>query len=115
MVKFKKSKIIAVVAIVASIIIIISLISVNSRPYLRVSQVTASPTGYNNKEIQVIGIVQGFSGSDFNLTEGENAILIHTSGVTVPNDVDNGLEVVVTGIFNSSLILTASQILTQCS
>ncbi|KKN00785.1 hypothetical protein LCGC14_1134340 [marine sediment metagenome] len=115
MVKYKKSKIIAVVAIVASIIIIISLLSINARPYLKVSQVTANPTNYNNREIQVIGIVQGFSGGDFNLTEGENGILVDTSGLTVPNDVDNGIEVVVTGIFNSSLILTASQILTQCS
>ncbi|KKM26874.1 hypothetical protein LCGC14_1580360 [marine sediment metagenome] len=115
MVRFKKSKIIAIVAIVASIIIIISLLSINARPYLQVSQVTANPTNYNNREIQVIGIVQGFSGGDFNLTEGENAILISTSGVIVPNDVDNGLEVVVTGIFNSSLTLTATQILTQCS
>ena len=114
-VKFKKSKIIAAVAIVASIVIIISLLSVNARPYLKVSQVTSNPTRYNNKEIQVIGIVQGFSGGDFNLTEGENAILVHTSGLVVPNDVDNGIEVVITGIFNSSLILTASQILTQCS
>ena len=115
MVKFKKSKIIAAVAIVASIVIIISLLSVNARPYLKVSQVTSNPTRYNNKEIQVIGIVQGFSGGDFNLTEGENTIFVDASGLVVPNDVDNGIEVVITGIFDSSLILTASQILTQCS
>ncbi|KKL68754.1 hypothetical protein LCGC14_2121820 [marine sediment metagenome] len=111
----KKTKIIAVVAIVASIVIIISLLSVNARPYLKVSQVTANPSRYNNKEIQVIGVVQDFSGGDFNLTEGEDAILVYTSGITVPNELVNGIEVVIKGIFNSSLILTATQILLQCS
>ncbi|HEC37435.1 MAG TPA: hypothetical protein ENI29_04305 [bacterium] len=113
--RLKKTKIIAVVAIVASIVIIISLLSVNARPYLKVSQVTANPSRYNNKEIQVIGVVQDFSGGDFNLTEGEDAILVYTSGITVPNELVNGIEVVIKGIFNSSLILTATQILLQCS
>ena len=111
----KKTKIIAVVAILASIVIIISLLSVNARPYLKVSQVAANPSRYNNKEIQVIGVVQDFSGGDFNLTEGEDTILVYTSGITVPNELVNGIEVVIKGIFNSSLILTATQILLQCS
>lgn len=111
----KKSKIIAIVSIVASIIIIVTLITVNSRPYLQVSQVVAAPSKYQNKQIQVIGIVQGFTGGNFNLTENEDSILVDVSGITVPDELENGIQVVVTGHFDSSLILTANQILTQCS
>ena len=111
----KKSKIIAIIGIVASISIIIVLVSINSRPYLNVSQVASNPSRYNNREIQVIGIVEGFSGGNFNLTENDYTILIDLNGIPVPSDLDNGIKVVVTGIFNSSLILVASQILTQCS
>jgi len=111
----KKSKIIAIIGIVASISIIIVLVSINSRPYLNVSQVASNPSRYNNREIQVIGIVEGFSGDNFNLTENDYTILIDLNGIPVPSDLDNGIKVVVTGIFNSSLILVASQILTQCS
>ena len=111
----KKSKIIAIIGIVASISIIILLVTLNSRPYLQVSQVTSQPSKYDNKEIQVIGIVQGFSGGNFNLTENEDKILIDINGITAPQDLENGMKVVITGIFNSSLILVAKQILTQCS
>jgi len=111
----KKSKIIAIIGIVASISVIIVLLSISSRPYLNVSQVTSNPSRYNNREVQVIGIVEGFSGGNFNLTENDYSILIDLNGLPVPSDLDNGIKVVVTGIFNSSLILVASQILTQCS
>jgi cytochrome c-type biogenesis protein CcmE len=113
--KMKKSKIIALVGITISIIVIIVMLTRTARPYLKVSQVALNPTKYDNKEIQVIGIVQGFAGSDFNLTEGEYSILIDINGLTPPTDLKNGIEVVVTGLFNSSLVLEANQILTQCS
>ena len=111
----KRSKLIAIGGIVISIIVIVVLLTVNSRPYLQVSQVVSSPSQYNNKEIQVIGITQGFSGGNFNLTENENSILVDMSGVSIPTDLDNGVKVVVTGIFNSSLVILATQVLTQCS
>ncbi len=113
--KMKKSKIIALAGIVISVIVIIVMLSTTARPYLKVSQVASNPPKYDNKEIQVIGIVQGFAGSDFNLTEGEYSILIDINGLSPPTDLKNGIEVVVTGLFNSSLVLVASQILTQCS
>ena len=111
----KKSKIIAIVGIVASIIIIVSLLTINSRPYLQVSKVVSNPSKYNNKEIQVIGIVEGFSGGNFNLTENNDVITVDINGISPPSDFENGVKVVVTGRFNSSLVLVASQILTQCS
>ena len=111
----KKSKLIAIGGIVVSIIVIISLISINSRPYLQVSQVVSSPSQYHNKQIQVIGIAQGFSGGDFNLTESSYSLMVDMSGIPIPTDLDNGIQVVVTGVFYSSLILVATQILTQCS
>jgi cytochrome c-type biogenesis protein CcmE len=111
----KKSRIIALAGIAISVVVIVSLIVLNSRPYLQVSQVTSNPTKYHNREIQVIGIVQGFSGGNFNLTENEQSILVDIAGLTIPNDLDNDIKVVVTGIFDSSLIITATQILTQCS
>jgi cytochrome c-type biogenesis protein CcmE len=111
----KKSKIIALAGIAISVVVIVSLIVVNSRPYLQVSQVATNPTRYHNREVQVIGIVQGFSGGNFNLTENEHSILIDINGLTIPNDLDNDVKVVVTGVFDSSLVITATQILTQCS
>ncbi|MFX1572581.1 MAG: cytochrome c maturation protein CcmE [Promethearchaeota archaeon] len=111
----KKSKIIAVIGIVASIIVIISLVTINTRPYLRVSQVAIKPSKYYNKEIQVIGIVKGFSGGNFNLTENADSITIDINGISPPNDLENGIKVVVSGRFVSSLNLVANQILTQCS
>jgi len=111
----KKSKIIALAGIVVSTIVIISLLTVNARPYLNLSKVASNPTKYDGKEIQVIGIVQGFSGGDFNLTEDEYSILIDTTDVSIPTDLKNGIEVVITGDFDDSLVLRASQILTQCS
>jgi len=113
--KMKKSKIIALAAIIISVIVIIVMLTRTSRPYLKVSQVATNPSKYDNKEIQVIGIVQGFGGSDFNLTESEYSILIDINGLTPPTDLKNGIEVVVTGLFSSSFVLVANQILTQCS
>ncbi|MFW9952486.1 MAG: cytochrome c maturation protein CcmE [Candidatus Thorarchaeota archaeon] len=111
----KKTKIIAIIAIIFSLSLIITLIVINVRPYLRVSQVVSNPTEYDNLEIQVIGFVEGFSGGNFNLTENGNKILVDISQITVPSELKNGIEIVVVGQFNISLILKASQILIQCS
>ena len=111
----KKSKIIALAGITISIIIIVVLLTQSSRPYLKVSQVASNPTKYDNKEVQIIGVVQGFAGSDFNLTESGYSIFVDLNGLTPPTDLENGIQVVVTGHFNSSLVLAASQILTECS
>ena len=113
--KMKKSKIIALAAITISVIVIIVMLTRTARPYLKVSQVASKPSKYDNKEIQVIGIVQGFAGSDFNLTESGYSIFVNINGLTPPTDLENGIEVVVTGLFTSSLVLVANQILTQCS
>lgn len=114
----KKTKIIAIVGIIASIVIIIAMVSVNARPYVRVSQVTSNPSAYDNREIQVIGIVQGYSGGDFNLADSTNlaeSIIIDISLLdSIPIELENGFEIVITGIFNSGTLI-ASQILVQCS
>ena len=114
----KKTKIIAIVGIIASIVIIIAMVSVNARPYVKVSQVTSNPSTYNNRKIQVIGIVQGYSGGDFNLADSTNladSIIIDISSLnSIPIELENGFEIVITGIFNSGSLI-ASQILVQCS
>jgi cytochrome c-type biogenesis protein CcmE len=114
-IRLKKSKIIAIAGITISIIVIIAMLTTTARPYLRVSQVVKNPSKYDNKEIQVIGIVEGYAGSDFNLTESGYSILVDINGLTPPTDLENGIEVVVTGLFSSLLVLLANQILTQCS
>jgi len=111
----KKSRIIAISGIIGAITIITVILIFNFRPYLQISQVLEDPTRYNNQEIQVIGTVEGYSGGNFNLTQGSDKILIDVSGITVPDDVVNGIEVVVMGLFNSLLFLNATQILVQCS
>lgn len=112
----KKTVIIALIGVIGSLIVIISLLSVNVRPYLNVSQVAANPSLYDNQEIQVIGIVQGYSGGNFSLNEDIYSIDIDVQYITPPSGIQNGTQVVVTGVFHSSLIkITVSQILTQCS
>lgn len=113
--RFKKSSIIAVVGVILSLIVIFIILSMNVRPYLSVSQVVANPSQYDNQEIQVIGIVDDFSGSNFYLIENNNRILVDTISVNIPDDLKNGTEVVITGIFHASLILNASLLLMQCS
>lgn len=111
----KKSRIIAISGIIGAITIITVILIFNFRPYLQISQVLDDPTRYHNQEIQVIGTVEGYSGGNFNLTQGNDKILIDVSSITVPDDVVNGIEVVVMGLFNSLLYLNATQILVQCS
>lgn len=111
----KKTKIAAIIAIVFSLSLIVILIVINIRPYLRVSQIISNPVEYDNQEIQVIGIVKGFSGGNFNLTENDDKILVDVSQITIPSELKNGIEIVVIGQFSAALILKASQILIQCS
>jgi len=111
----KRSRIIAISGIIGAITIITVILIFNFRPYLQISQVFEDPTRYHNQEIQVIGTVEGYSGGNFNLTQGNDRILIDVSTITVPDDVVNGIEVVVMGLFNSLLFLNATQILVQCS
>jgi len=111
----KRSKIIAILGIILSLGTIFIILSLNIRPYLSVTQVLTDPSRYDNQEIQIIGTVQGFSGENFNLTENDASIFILTADISIPSELRNGVKVVVMGIFDSSLILAAIQILTQCS
>ncbi len=115
MLNLKRSRIIAISGIIGAITIITVILIFNFRPYLQISQVIEDPTRYHNQEIQVIGTVEGYSGGNFNLTQGNDRILIDVSTITVTDDVVNGIEVVVMGLFNSLLFLNATQILVQCS
>lgn len=111
----KKSKIVALIGVALSAVIIIIFLTQNVRPYLNVSQVSEDPASYENKEIQVIGIVQGLTNDYLNLTEGENSLMVYTGDIIIPDVVENGLQIVITGVFSNINILAASQILTQCS
>ena len=111
----KKSKVIVVLILITSFVAIGFLLILSTRPYLTVAQVLENPSNYNNQEIEVIGIVQDYSSGNFNLTEGSYKIVIETSGITIPDDFSNGIQVVVRGVFVLSSILNANQILTQCS
>ncbi len=111
----KRSRIIAGLGIIGAISIITVILIFNFRPYLQISQVLEDPSRYHNQEIQVIGIVEGYSGGNFNLTQGNDKIFIDVSDITVPADVENGIQIVVMGWFNNLLYLNATQILVQCS
>ena len=111
----KRSRIIAGLGIIGAISIITVVLVLNFRPYLQISQVFEDPSRYHNQEIQVIGIVEGYSGGNFNLTQGNDKILIDVSTITVPDDVEEGIQIVVLGWFNNLLHLNATQILVQCS
>jgi cytochrome c-type biogenesis protein CcmE len=112
----KKTKIIAVIGMVAAVSLIIAVASLNTRPYLDVSQVVENTPAYNNKEIQVIGHVRDFSGGNFNLTTGDIVIHVNVGATALPLEMNNTIRVVVVGIFRAqTLTLEASQILSQCS
>lgn len=111
----KKSRIIAILGIIGAVTIITVVLIFNFRPYLQISQVFEDPVRYHNQEIQVIGTVEGYSGGNFNLSQDDKKILIDVSGITVPDDVVNGIQVVVMGLFNSLFYINATQILVQCS
>ncbi len=115
MLNVKRSRIVAGLGIIGAISIIIVVLILNFRPYLQISQVLEDPSRYHNPEIQVMGIVEGFSGGNFNLTQGDNTIFIDVSDITVPDDVVDGIQIVVMGRFNNLLYLNATQILVQCS
>jgi len=111
----KRSRIIAGLGIIGAVSIITVILIFNFRTYLQISQVLENPSRYHNQEIQVIGIVEGYSGGNFYLTQGNDNIYIDVSGINVPDDVEDGIQVVVMGLFNSLLFLNATQILVQCS
>ncbi len=111
----KKSKAIAMLGVVGSLAVVLIILSINMQPYLTVSQVVEDPERFDEQEIQVKGIVKNYDGGDFNLTEDGKKIEVKVDDVTVPDDLENGIEVVVTGKFDAKKVLTATEILTQCS
>ncbi len=111
----KKSKAIAMLGVVGSLAVVLIILSINMQPYLTVSQVVEDPQRYDDQEIQVKGIVKNFHGDDFNLTEDGKKIEVKVDDLTVPDDLENGIEIVVTGKFDAKKVLTATEILTQCS
>ncbi len=111
----KKSKAIAMLGVVGSLAVVLIILSINMQPYLTVSQVVEDPERFDDQEIQVKGIVKNYDGGDFNLTEDGKKIEVKVDDVTVPDDLENGIEVVVTGKFDAKKVLTATEILTQCS
>ncbi len=106
---------IALIGIIVAVIGITIVLIFSARPYITVSQVLANPSKYYNQEIQVFGTVRDYSGGNFNLTEDGDYISVDTSDCDIPSGLNNGMDVVVTGILNSSLILKASLIVTQCN
>jgi cytochrome c-type biogenesis protein CcmE len=112
----KKTKVIAAVGLIAAVGIIIAVASLNTRPYLDVSQVAQNPAAYNGQEIQVIGHVRDYAGGNFNLTSAEYVILVDVGTTTIPLEMNNTIRVVVVGVFRApTMTLEARQILSQCS
>ncbi len=112
----KKSKAIAMLGVVGSLAVVLIILSINMQPYLTVSQVVEDPERYDGQEIQVKGIVKNYDGGDFNLTEDGKKIEVKVDDLdTIPEDLENGIEVVVTGKFDAKKFIKATEILTQCS
>ena len=115
MIKMKKSKFIAMLGVVGSLAVILIILTINMQPYLTVSQVVEDPEQYDGQEIQVKGIVKNYDGGNFNLTEDGKKIEVKVDDVNIPDDLENGIEVVVTGKFDAKKEIVATEILTQCS
>ncbi len=111
----KRSKIIASVVLIGTLVIIVVLAFQNVRPYVGVTEVVTDPGKYDQQEIQVIGIVRDFSGGNFNLTEDAMYLMVDVTGASIPDNVTNGVEIVVKGIFENPKILHAILIILQCS
>ncbi len=111
----KKGKIIAITGIAGSVLLLITLMVLNARPYLNIDQIYSNPQNYDAKKIQVIGTVNGFDGGNFNLTENDLSLLIDVTNCAIPENLTNGIEVVVEGIYHQPSTVAASIILVQCS
>ncbi len=111
----KRSKIIASVILIGSLAVILFLAFQNVRPYVGVNEVITNPGKYDQHEIQVIGVVKDFTGGNFNLTDNTVYLIVDVAGASIPDNFTNGLEIVVTGIFETPKLLHASLIIMQCS
>jgi cytochrome c-type biogenesis protein CcmE len=116
----RKTKIVAVLGLIAAVGLIIAVASLNTRPYLDVSQVAQNPSAYNGQEIQVIGHVQDYAGSNFNLTNDLTGagymIHVDVGTTTIPLEMNNTIRVVIVGVFRApTMTIEAKQILSQCS
>ncbi len=111
----KRSKIIAAVVMFGALAIILILAVQNVRPYVGVNEVITDPGKYDQQEIQVLGVVRDFSGSNFNLTDNTIYLIVDVSGASIPDNLTNGLEIVVKGVFDAPKLLRATLILLQCS
>ena len=101
--------------VLASIIGIIVIATLNTRPFLTVSQVVNNAQLYDNHEIQVSGVVEDLIGNEFYIAEGTDKIRVIPYNIIIPNEVYNGSEVVVQGQFNASnTSIKVNEILTYC-
>lgn len=100
---------------IGTLAFIIILAIQNTRPYVSVNEVLTDPAKYDQKELQVLGIVRDFSGGNFNLTANTVYLFVDVTGSSIPDNFTNGLEIVVKGIFAQPNLLHASLIILQCS
>ena len=117
MIRLRRNRVIAIIFIVVSVVVIGSLLIINIRPYLSVSQIVTNSSVYNHQEVQVIGVVQDYTGQNFSLSENTQSLFVDAKDTSIPAELMNGIKIVVTGIFTSSptMELKAIQILVQCS
>jgi cytochrome c-type biogenesis protein CcmE len=74
------------------------------------------PNKYDNSEIQVKGVVENYTNNSFYLSEGLDRITVELGNLTIPAEFEDGIDVVITGNYRSDTnMLTATQIITQCS
>ncbi|MFQ5712010.1 MAG: cytochrome c maturation protein CcmE [Candidatus Geothermarchaeales archaeon] len=88
-------------------------------PYLTVSQVAQNPGEYHNQEVQIIGFVANgsvqISGSNLSFLLADEASDIRvTYGRGVPQNFQEGIQVVVMGSLTGANHVTATNILTKC-
>jgi cytochrome c-type biogenesis protein CcmE len=89
-------------------------------PYLSVTQVVKNLDHYNGKSLQVMGVV-GFGSFDrgnngtirFSLNDGTETVSVKYTGA-LPQNFDEGKDVVIVGSLNGDATVEATQILVKC-
>jgi len=108
----KQIKIIAVVTIVIIVVSILLWGMIPEKIY-DVSEILNNPEGFDGKEVNVIGIVEGWEPSSYNFTLLDNSNEILAINIThtraFPEGFGDNKTVVVIGVFSSELRVIESQ------
>jgi len=116
--RVKGTYIVAIILLALSVLLAYNAFTSYINPYLSVSQVTENSALYLNKNVQILGnvangTIQSGSPLRFNLTDDKSSLRVSHYG-PMPQNFNEGQQIVVIGRLVSTDMVEASQILVKC-